>query len=352
MVKPVKQQAGYSVDTDLNNMSFRGDGIEEGESEETIWNHSILEEFPIVSVNSNEEKAICSIGFPHAGFVLEVNIMDGKFHGAAVIHDTDELVYAMFEYFEGKVNGACKLYYSSGELFFSGYLKDGYRYGRGQEFDKEGNIIFDGLFRNGYKIVQATQMVDKKNYWKEIDSNGNLVSICRKNEKGENEGICYFYSKGELERISEWHNDVETRVLYKFEGKIMTEFIDNVLRYKGEYVQKPSMKIVRQGQGTWYAKDGVKVIYHGDFKRGTYHGWGYLTLGKCQIGKSWICGVPERVLWILYVMVWILFIVYYILWVFLFPIHWVQFIVVAITFYIIVIFCPIIIVSCEKHDTM
>ena len=132
----------------------------------------------------------------------------------------------------------------------------------------------------------------------------------------------------------------------------MTEFIDNVLRYKGEYVQKRSMKIVRQGQGTWYAKDGVKVLYQGDFKRGIYHGWGYLTLGKCQIGKSWICGVPERVLWILYVMVWILFIVYYILWVFLFPIHWVQFIVVAITFYIIVIFCPIIIVSCEKHDTM
>ena len=50
-----------------------------------------------MSVNSNEEKAICSIGFPHAGFVLEVGIMDGTFHGSAVIQDTDELVYAMFE---------------------------------------------------------------------------------------------------------------------------------------------------------------------------------------------------------------------------------------------------------------
>ena len=89
MVKPVKQQAVYSVDTDLKNMSFREDYIEEGESEETIWNHSILEEFPIVSVNSNEEKAICSIGFPHAGFVLEVNIMDGKFQNKTSMRKAD-----------------------------------------------------------------------------------------------------------------------------------------------------------------------------------------------------------------------------------------------------------------------
>ncbi|CBK23241.2 uncharacterized protein [Blastocystis hominis] len=346
MVKPVKQQAGYSVDADLRNMSFKEDDVEEGENEESIWNHSILEEFPIMSVNSNEEKAICSIGFPHAGFVLEVGIMDGTFHGSAVIQDTDELVYAMFEYFQGKVNGACKLYYSSGELFFSGYLKDGYRSGRGQEFDKEGNIIFDGLFRNGYKIPQATQMIDKKNYWKEIGSDDRVVSICRKNERGENEGICYFYSRGELERISEWHNDVETRILYKFDGKIMREFIDNVLRYKGEYVQKPSMKIVRQGRGTWYAKDGVKVRYQGDFKRGLYHGKGYCTLGKCEIGEGWMCGIPKSVLWALYILMWILFVVYYLLWALVFPSHWVQFVVVATIFYTIAMFGPIILVMC------
>lgn len=346
MVKPEKQPAGYDVDEKLKKKSFAEVVENESENEEAIWNHCILEEFPIINISVVDGKAICSIGYPHSGLTMEVSSKDGVFHGTAVIQDAEELVYAMYEYSQGEVNGACKLYYSSGEIFFSGYLKNGYREGRGREFDKEGNVMFDGLFRHGYKISQAFQILERKNYWKEIGNNDKVISICSKNERGENEGICYFYSNGELERISEWHDGIERQVLYKFNGKIMTQYIDNVQRYKGEYKLKPWMKVVREGNGTWYEKDGVKVRYVGTFKRGLYHGEGNFSSGKLKLNGGWICGVPTSIVWCLYCMLYFLYYVFFYLWVFLFPSQYILFIVVSFLFYILALFSPVIIIMC------
>lgn len=346
MVNPKNKPQEYSVDAKMNNDSFSDVEEEESNNPNSIWNHCILEEFPIISVNSNDEKAICSIGFPHAGLILEVDVKDGNFHGTAVIRDGDDFVYAMFEYCKGEATGTCKLYYNTGEIFFSGYLKKGYRNGRGQEFDKEGNIVFDGFFRNGYKMIGCTEMPEAKNYWKEVGKDDKVVSICKKNERGENEGICYFYSNGELERISEWHNNTEVRVLYTFNGNIMTEFINDVKRYQGNYKQKPWMKIVREGKGTWYDKDGTTVIYCGEFKRGLYHGEGNYSKGKIKLGGDWMFGMSKTILWILYSSVWVFYIVFFYLWALVFNTPICLFLVVTVIFDIIILSAPMIIIFC------
>lgn len=87
----------------------------------------------------------------------------------------------------------CKLYYNSGDLFFEGYLVNGYRQGLGTEYDKSENIMNEGYFSNGCKTSYVEKMIGWDGYWKELDINRHISSICNKDEYGNNQGICCFF---------------------------------------------------------------------------------------------------------------------------------------------------------------
>ena len=64
------------------------------------------------------------------------------------------------------------LRHSPTTLFYKGYFVNGYREGRGQEYDENGNVVFDGYYKKGKKlnIVPSNEM--GKGYWKELDEKG------------------------------------------------------------------------------------------------------------------------------------------------------------------------------------
>ena len=47
-------------------------------------------------------------------------------------------------------------------------------------------------------------------YWLEYDEGNHLKSICKKDNEGRYEDICYFYEENKLIRISKWHEGIET----------------------------------------------------------------------------------------------------------------------------------------------
>ena len=125
----------------------------------------------------------------------------------------------------GVLTGECVLNNYDGVKFFEGYLEKGYR--EGKEYDENSEFVFEGFYKHGKKL-KMEPMEEMKGYWKEMNEENEVISICKKNEEGKNDGICYFYSNGDLDKVSEWKNGKEFNVLKRFEGKKMIEFEDGV----------------------------------------------------------------------------------------------------------------------------
>ena len=187
-----------------------------------IWNWCITNQFPISTINKiDNENVILNIGSPHQGYTIQTKMKDGKLNGRAIIKTTNNTIIAEFEYRSNEIKGQCKLYYDSGELYFEGNLEDGYRQGLGIEYDKNGNVIFEGRYEKGCRGNYCERMDGMEGYWKELDGNGNVISICQKNENGMNEGLCYYFESGLLDRVSIWENNEEISILYRFENDKM-----------------------------------------------------------------------------------------------------------------------------------
>ena len=45
-------------------------------------------------------------------------------------------------------------------------------------------MIFEGYFEKGCRGNHCERMDGMEGYWKELDGNGNVISICEKNENG------------------------------------------------------------------------------------------------------------------------------------------------------------------------
>ena len=215
-----------------------------GYLEMDIWKNSISSEFPIVHMKIDNKKATCMIGQPHLGFTIESFVINTRLNGKARILDQSGNIWAEYQYIEGRETGVCKLYYRSGKLFYYGYLINGFRNGKGTEYDETGKIIFDGFFKDGSRNPVFLRRWDHENYWNEVDDNGTLVSICQKDDLGQNYGICYFFNDGVINHISKWKNGKEAEMLYMFEGAIMVKYKKGKEKYRGKYMRKSDFEYI------------------------------------------------------------------------------------------------------------
>ena len=184
---------------------------ENGNNRGYCWNFDVNNEFPIIPVNTENGEVILEVGIPHKGYSIESVMKNGKMNGISRILNEKEVKIASLTFVDGIANGVCILYDSIGRLYFEGYFVNGYREGKGKEYDENGNVMFDGFFKEG-KRMNIVEL-------KEMNEKNEMISICKKDEEGRNEGICYFYVNGNIDHISEWKNDKEVNVLKHFEGK-------------------------------------------------------------------------------------------------------------------------------------
>ena len=263
---------------------------------ENCWEQCITEEFPVDSeVIVSDGKVVCNIGPPHPGCLMEATLNHNVFVGKAVIRDPNNLTLAEFRYSGGVANGKCTLYYPSGEVYFQGELVNGYRSGFGREYDKRGNEVYAGFFKHGVRDEHIIKIDDMKDFWVETNNRGEVISICHKNGKGENEGPCIFYENGKVTEIAEYLDGDKLYPVYEFNNNnnTMKYYKKGVLRYYGHYHRVSTWKFVRDGYGISYESDGQTIRYNGSFRRNRYDDYGELFVnGRRLCGVVWVDGIP------------------------------------------------------------
>ena len=225
------------------------------------WKHCLYDQFPTSNIQYKDGKVEVTVGVPHSGYTVETSLLNDNFNGASIIRTPGNVVFAKFEYVNGKATGACELNYEDGKLFFRGYLKDGYREGTGTEYDKNGNVIFNGNFQKGVRGTKTTKL---NGFTVESDTTGNPVLAYKENKKGLKHGMCYYYLNGNVSRGEEWEDGKMKRVVKEFNGNTMVEYDKKGNKvYEGSYVDSLAKGYPRYGKGfvsrTSSRKNGDRV---------------------------------------------------------------------------------------------
>ena len=247
---------------------------------ENCWEQCITEEFPVDSeVIVSDGKVVCNIGPPHPGCLMEATLNHNVFVGKAVIRDPNNLTLAEFRYSGGVANGKCTLYYPSGEVYFQGELVNGYRSGFGREYDKRGNEVYAGFFKHGVRDEHIIKIDDMKDFWVETNKRGEVISICHKNGKGENEGPCIFYENGKVTAIDivdaawEFSENGKPLSFKEIEGSLKTLKADYVFIAMGflgvdanSFVKDINLEVDKRGRVESLASQGIFTC--GDMRTG------------------------------------------------------------------------------------
>ena len=220
----ISKNSGTNVGIELSSIAVTGESGGRGE----CWKFNLSTQFPIIPSNIENGEVILDVDSPHKGYSIQTMMENGKMNGKSIIFNPDHIQIASLIFVDGIANGLCELYDEKGNIVFEGYLENGYREGKGKEYDENGKIVFDGFFKQGKRMNMVVEMKEMKGYWKEMNEENEVISICKKDEEGRNDGICYFYLNGNIDRISEWKNGEELNILKRFEGKKMIEFVNGV----------------------------------------------------------------------------------------------------------------------------
>ena len=284
----ISKSIGSNVCMELSSIAV-GDNNCRGE----CWKYNLNNQFPIIEGQIKNGKVTLNVDSPHKGYLIESVMKNGKMNGNSRILNPDRIEIGTLIFVDGIANGLCKLYDDDGRLFFEGCFVNGYREGKGKEFDEKGNVIYEGLFKEG-KRMNIMLMKEKAGYWKEMNDANEVISICEKNDKFENDGICYFYVNGKINRVSKCKNGEEICVLKQFEGNKMIEFVNGLKQYEGEYKDSIENDYCREGKGKEYDMNNGSLIYNGSFSNGKRDGEGILyENGKIVYDGKWENGMRK-----------------------------------------------------------
>ena len=171
------------------------------------WECDFSKQFPISHIDNHDDKTIVTIGPPHMNYQIITHLKNKKLDGESTLISDKKIIVATLTFVDGIANGPCMIYDEDGVQYFKGNMVNGYRQGRGKEYDEKGKLVYEGFYDQGKKLIKMAEM---SGYWKKYDDSNKLISICRKDSNGKNDGLCYFYYNGVFSKISEWHGGVET----------------------------------------------------------------------------------------------------------------------------------------------
>ena len=258
----IKIEDKVNIGIESNNTELNSNKNERG----ACWEHNFNVEFPIIYRNVKNGVVSVDVDSPHAGYMIRGKLLNGVLNGKCVLLNGNCNVIGIFNFVDGIVSGVCRINDENGVLYFEGNMKNGYREGYGIEYDLNGNVMYEGLYKQG-KRMNIVEMKEMKGYWKELNDANELLSICHKNKKYENDGICYFYSNGAISKESEYKNGEEVNVLKRFEGNKMIEYKNGMMIYKGGYLNTIESDYARHGMGEEYGRNG-DIVYEGEYDNG------------------------------------------------------------------------------------
>ena len=253
---------------ELTTISVKGYG---NDVIDTWWEYNVSEQFPIKSVNEMNGPVNIEVDKPHEGCIIRTSLKNSKMEGKSYIYSNDNVLMAKLTFVDGVATGPCTIY-NNGYLFYSGYFENGYREGRGKEYDKDKKLVSDGYYSKGKKLNIEPSKEMGKGYWKEYDENGELIRICQKDDFGNNDGFCYLFNSGKISRVSKWKEGKETELLKQFKDDIMTEYKNGKKVYEGGFLDSIELDYPRNGEGVEYGKDEKTRSFQGNYTYDKRHG--------------------------------------------------------------------------------
>ena len=290
----LKMGENCACDIELTTIRVKGSG---NHIADTWWEYDVSEQFPIKSANETHGSVNIEVDKPHEGCLIRTTLKNSKMEGESCIYSKDNVLMAKLTFVDGIATGPCFIY-NNGYLFFSGYFENGYREGRGKEYDRNGNLISDGYYSKGKKLNIEPSKEIGKGYWKEYDNNGKLIRICQKDDFGKYNGICYSFNSGKISRVSLWKEGKEIELLKQFSDDIMTEYKNGNKVYEGGFLDSLELQYPRNGEGVAYGKDGKTRIFQGNYKFDKRHGRGSkFQNGLATKERKWTLGKRSPVFW-------------------------------------------------------
>ena len=257
----------HVINIELPTKSNTSDSTDE---KDNWWEYNVSEQFPIKSRRETNGPTYIEVDKPHEGCLIKTTMKNGKMNGESSIYSKDNILMATLTFVDGIASGPCTIC-KNGILFYKGYFVNGYREGRGQEYDENGKLVYDGYYKKGKKqtIVPSNEM--GKGYWKELDEKGRIIQISQKDEFGNNEGFCYSYDCGKISRVSVWKEGKEETLLKEFRDDIMIEYENGRKVYEGGFVDSLEMGYPRNDDNIKVVKTGITNIQKDNSNRNIHN---------------------------------------------------------------------------------
>ena len=231
-------------------------------------------EIESVEVKTGDEltgDAIIRLLIENEAYELRVSMKEGI--GVIVREDGTLYMRMMFVNDECEGNKVKKNKY--GKTVLKGRVEKGKEVGMWIEYDNYGNETWRGFYRNGDKVISLKEYEGMSGLWREVNDNGELLSVSEYDEYGLlKNGKCFEYEGGRMVRECEYKNEVMMRVLREWKGDLMIEYDVNGMRVYGGFEGDMMNGLVREGEGKEYGIDGKSGLYVGEWKNGLREGYG------------------------------------------------------------------------------
>ena len=133
MMSNLKMGEDCASGIELTTIRVKGSG---NHNADTWWEYDVSEQFPIKSANETNGSVNIEVDKPHEGCLIRTTLKNSKMEGESCIYSKDNVLMAKLTFVDGVATGPCSIY-NNGYLFFSGYFENGYREGRGKEYEEK-----------------------------------------------------------------------------------------------------------------------------------------------------------------------------------------------------------------------
>ena len=222
-----------------------------------------------------------------------------------------------FEYKKGSLKGEC--------VYENGVKKHTIREfvdGKMIVYGSDGKKVYEGDYYGDMKsgFLCHEQMEGMDGFFKEVDSNGQLVIVSQYDELNVyRNGKCFELEDGSVKRVCLYENGKIKQLMMEFNDATMTEYNESGKKeYKGGFRGDMVNGFVRDGDGKEYDANGRLAVFSGQWHNGKrnglgteYKGFKPLYTGEWSDGKRngngkemdergkvvksgvWVCGVFE-----------------------------------------------------------
>ena len=221
-------------------------------------------------------EAIMRLLIDNEEYEMRVSMKGGKKEGVSLLVREDGTLFMRMMFVNDECEGEVTKMNEYGNIVLRGRVERGKEVGIWIEYDDYGNEIWRGLYRKGKRYLIFKEQEGMKGFFKEMNDNGELLSVSEYDEYGLlKDGKCFEYEGGQVVRECEYKGGRMIGVLRKWIGKVMIEYdVNGVRLYEGGFGGDIVKGFVREGKGKQYRNDGKRVLYVGGWKNGKREGYG------------------------------------------------------------------------------